>query len=268
MSTSPAPSGLPGSTPSSNNCEIDTTGYRDTRLSCLVETKLYRKQKPNKTLGNTWSSLNKSLNTPNLLVTPNYLQILKDAQFFNATNYQIGGGPAEEAANKAFIDTENKNVKIQYSYQIITLLKRALQRLNANGIYLDIATITAINAEITKLQEAETKLSEIATNIVSAGHISANGHNVPLGPDGKVKPEMSGSELQTYVDTHKALSVSADRNASKLNAVIFKLFNIALDPRFEAKLNSWISSVSAPPTGPSSSAPAGSSSSASGVPSP
>ena len=102
--------------------------------------------------------------------------------------------------------------------QIVSLLKKALQRLNNNGIYLEKKVIDEIQAKIEQLRDAETALAKYAENIVQAGKISAS------------RPEnnsiMSDSQLSDYVRQHKMLVQSADKTAIKLNTVFIKLLEL------------------------------------------
>ena len=189
---------------------------RSDKLDCLHKTGLKRRHRANTDESKRWTTLNKNMNSPNLLVTPNMLQILKGSTFPSAMNYQLGGNNIEE--NREFIKTKNQDIKIQYSYQIVSLLKKALQRLNNNGIYLDKKTIDEIQAKIEQLRDAETALAKYAENIVQAGRISAS------------RPEnnnvMDDTKLSDYVKQHKMLVQNADKTAIKLNTVFIKLLEL------------------------------------------
>jgi hypothetical protein len=189
---------------------------RTEKLNCLRETGLKRRHRANTSESKKWTTLDKNMNSPNLLITPNMMQILKGSTFPSAINYQLGGGDIEE--NREFIKTSNQDVKIQYSYQIVSLLKKALQRLNNNGIYLEKKVIDEIQAKIGQLRDAETSLAKYAENIVQAGKISVS------------RPEnnnvMDDSKLNDYVRQHKMLVQNADKTAIKLNTVFIKLLEL------------------------------------------
>ena len=191
------------------------------KLLCLHPTNLARRKKINSDISRVWNNVNKNLNTPNLMVTPDMFQILKGSNFPSTMNYQLGGADVDESENYNFIKTKNSDVKIQYSYQIITLLKKALQRLNSNGVYLESNTIKEIQDKIDSLRNAETSLAEYAENIVNASKISKNRSEKGL--------TMDGTQLKKYVENHKMLSQSADKTAIKLNTVFIKLLELVND---------------------------------------
>ena len=203
-----------------SECEpaVDARSRTD-KLDCLHKTGLKRRIKANTDESRRWTTLNKNMNSPNLLVTPNMLQILKGSTFPSAMNYQLGGGDIEE--NREFIKTKNQNIKIQYSYQIVSLLKKALQRLNNNGIYLDKKTIDEIQTKIEQLRDAETSLAKYAENIVQAGKISASRT--------ENNSVMDDNKLNDYVKKHKMLVQNADKTAIKLNTVFIKLLELFND---------------------------------------
>jgi hypothetical protein len=206
--------------PKGCDAEPEITSKYD-KLECLSTTNLARRKKMNNDISKVWNNVNKNLSTPNLLTTPDMFQILKGSNFPCGTNYQLGGGDADETENREFIKTRNQDIRIQYSYQIVSLLKKALQRLNSNGIFLEKKTIEEIQSKINTLKEAEESLAEYAENIVKASKIAVNS-----------KPEkgtMDSASLKEYVNKHKFLSQSADRTAIKLNTVFIKLLELVND---------------------------------------
>ena len=188
------------------------------KLMCLRPTNLARRKKINSDISRVWNNVSKNLSTPNLMTTPDMFQILKGSNFPSTMNYQLGGADIDESENFNFIKTKNSDVKIQYSYQIITLLKKALQRLNSNGVYLEAKTIKEIQDKIDSLRNAETSLAEYAEDIVNAGKISQSRSEKGL--------TMDASQLHKYVETHRRLSQSADKTAIKLNTVFIKLLEL------------------------------------------
>ena len=164
-----------------------------------------------------WTNVYKSINTPNILYSPNNLQILKDASFPNNLNYQLGGCIE---SNKNFIETETKDVKIQYSFYIVNLLKKALLNLNNNNIYLDQKTIDDIKNKINIIENSEIKLLEYSTNIVDSIKISStfkNNNNLVLNT----------SELNNYVNKNKLLLNNSNKIVEKLNIVLLKLLEMS-----------------------------------------
>ena len=186
------------------------------KLECLRKTNLNKINGVNTDESKKWNTLNNNMNSPNLLITPDMMQILKGSTFPSAINYQLGGGDIEE--NLEFIKTKNQDIKIQYSYQIVSLLKKALQRLNNNGIYLEKKVIDGIQAKIEQLRDAETALAKYAENIVQAGKISASSPE-----SNKI---MNDTQLNEYVKQHKMLVQNADKTAIKLNTVFIKILEL------------------------------------------
>jgi hypothetical protein len=195
---------------SDNKSKIDKFG-------CLNTTNLKRRAKVNMDQTKTWTSLGKKLSTPTIINTPNIFQLLKDTPTnYNAGTYLFGG--AVDDSNTKFIKDEDKEIRMQYSYQIVNLLKKALQRLNNNGISLDDATIDTIQTNIDKLKNAEIYLADIAEKIINAGKISTNLSYTD-------KP-MDDEKLKEYVKSHKYMLQSADRTAIKLNSVFIRLLEL------------------------------------------
>ena len=197
------------------NCDGPSLQSKMDKLLCLRATNLARRKKINSDTSKVWNNINKNLNTPNLSIGPNMFQILKGSNFPSNMNYQLGGADVDETENYNFIKTKNNDVKIQYSYQIITLLKKALLRLNNNGVYLEANTIKEIQNKIDSLKSAEASLAEYSENIVNASKISQARSEKGLALDEK--------QLQGYVENYKKMSQSADRTAIKLNTVLLKL---------------------------------------------
>jgi hypothetical protein len=145
-------------------------------------------------------------------------QILKGSTFSFNDNYQVGGDVNDESANKKFINTECRDIKIQYTYQIINLLKKALMRLNNNGIYLEEKTINKIKKYIKLLAEYETELSLFAQRIIDASNISnySKENNIV----------MDESILEKYINDHELLLNKSDKIANKLNGVFTNLIDL------------------------------------------
>jgi hypothetical protein len=79
---------------------------------------------------------------------------------------ELYGGNINIDYNKKFIKTDNKYIKNQYSSEIVSLLRKALGRLNANGIFLDKNIINKIEKRLKDLENVEKKLSFLAENMV------------------------------------------------------------------------------------------------------
>jgi hypothetical protein len=153
---------------------------------------------------------------PNLIIFPNNMHILNETLYTDINNYQIGGNNNIVENNK-FTKMEIMDIKIQYSYEILSLLKKALRKLNENGIYLEDKTLKDIKYNINNLKNAEKDLSEYAVIIVNAGNM--NNYNN--------KTEILNKEtLQEYINKHNTLLQSSDRIAIKLNKAIVKLLTL------------------------------------------
>jgi hypothetical protein len=187
------------------------------KLECLSKTNLFRKRKQNSDIFKVWNNVNNTISS-DLLTTPNTFQILKESNFPFNINYQLGGGNIDETENYEFIKTRNNDVRIQYSYQIIYLLKKALNNLNNNNIYLEKKTIDEIQYKINNLVESENILSEYAKNIINAGKISIFTQDKNI--------IMNNIKLNKYVEKHKIFLENTDNNAIKLNKVIIKLLEL------------------------------------------
>ena len=204
-----------------DNCEGPDSISKIIKLEKFAKANLARRNKIRDDSNQVWNNVSRNMKTPNIAVGPGMFEILKGTYLPSGMNYQLGGGDVDETENYNFIKTKNSDVKIQYSYQIITLLKKALQRLNNNGIYLEAKTVKEIQSKIDTLVSAEKALSEYAEDIVTAGKISAN-------RDEK-ETTMDSQKLHKYVESHKRLSQSADKTAIKLNSVFIKLLELVND---------------------------------------
>ena len=198
-------------------CEYYNVGDKNKKLERLETTNLFRKKKINN-FSNVWKNIRKDMNSPNILVSPNILQVLKGSNFPNFSNYQMGGALNDEESNKKFITTENQNIKIQYSYQIISLLKKALTRLNNNNIYLEESTIKDIQKNIDILSKSEEELSVFAQKITDAIKISSYNK--------EKNTVMNDNSLNEYINKHKLLLDRSDKIAGKLNSAFTKLIDI------------------------------------------
>jgi hypothetical protein len=158
------------------------------------------------------------MNTPNIQITPNMFQILKGSTFPLYENYQLGGDINDENSNKKFINTEFRDIKIQYSYQIINLLKKALKKLNNNGIYLEENTINNIKKNIKILAECENELSVFAQKILDATNIS--------GFSRENNVVMDERTLEKYINKHELLLNKSDKIANNLNLVFTNLIDL------------------------------------------
>ena len=190
--------------------------------NCFKKTKLFKKNIiKNK---NIWDSIddkiknksNNKNNNKNLLNTPNGFDILKDSEFFSQINYQIGGNVYD--TNDKFIRNEKIDIDIEYSYEIVSLLKKALKKLNNNHIYLEEKTIKEIKDKINILKNAEIELSKYAINIVNASKNNYNKNNF-IGGNNNIT-------LEEYCDKHQKLLIYADKNAIILNKTIIKLLDL------------------------------------------
>jgi hypothetical protein len=187
-------------------------------LDCLSKTNLFKNKKTNNMV--MWDNFNKNINTTtNIQITPNKLQILNGSLFPSTTNYQLGGTIDDEESNKLFIKTKFKDIKIQYSYQIINLLKKALLRLNNNGIILQENTIKNIQKYIKILSESENELSLFSQKILDTIKISSNFNS-------KNKLTLSDNTLDEYINSHKTLLVKSDNIAKKLNNTFIDLLEM------------------------------------------
>ena len=74
------------------------------------------------------------LNKTNLKFKKNKINNL---MFQNKNNMMQLGGNADIDYNKSFIKSENIYMKKQYFFETVSLLRKALSRLNSNGIFLD-----------------------------------------------------------------------------------------------------------------------------------
>jgi hypothetical protein len=70
--------------------------------------------------------------------------------------------------NKSFIKSEKDYIKNQNSSEIVSLLKKALSRLNNNGIFLEKTIIQNIEKRLKNLEIVEKNLSSLAENMVNA----------------------------------------------------------------------------------------------------
>ena len=163
-----------------------------------------------------WENGYKSINSPNILLSPNNLQILKDSSVPNNLNYQLGGNVE---SNKNFTETVTKDIKIQYSFHIVNLLKRALLNLNNNNIYLDEKTIDDIKNKINILEKSEIELSEYSNNIVDSIKISSNLKN-------KDNLVLNTSELNNYINKNKLLLNNINKIVEKLNIELLKILEM------------------------------------------
>ena len=205
-----------------NSYTIITIPYN--KLDCLVKTNLFRKNKKNKknNISEIWTNTNKILNSQNISINNNYFQILKDSQFSKDLNYHIGGSNEDIIKNTIFIKTKNttnNDIEMDYSYQIIYLLQKALTKLNNNGIYLEKEEINKIQNNIDILKNSEKKLVEYAKNITNAIKIS----NV-VSNKNKL---LNAKTLEQYVNEHKILLESSDKIALQLNTVFIKFIELA-----------------------------------------
>ena len=210
------------------NCDISLIGkpyiindILNEKLECLNKTNLFRIKKNNNTLLQTWNNSCKNLNYANIEITPNYLQILKESEFTNLLNYQLGGmcgGKNDIEINKKFINTENKEIEIQYSYQVVNLLKKALNRLNSNNIYLDENEIKNINEKIEILNKSEIELSNYAKNIIDVIKINNNFNNKNI--------LFNSQTLEKYIKEHKILSYKSNNIANNLNTTFIKIIEL------------------------------------------
>ena len=194
-----------------------------TKMECtenLHKTNLFKNSK--KMNENIWDKINKKSDVspikvlpkmPDLTIFPNNMQILNEASFMDINNYQIGGND-DISENNKFVKTEIMDIKIQYSYEILSLLKKALRKLNKNGIYLEDKTLKDIKYNMNNLKNAEKDLSEYAISIVNAGNINNNNNKNEI---------LNKKTLQEYIDKHNTLLEGSDRIAIKLNKAIFKL---------------------------------------------
>ena len=133
----------------------------DNDMTCLKKTNLFRTNNINKIL--LWNNINKDLNTNNIIEIPKVLQVLKDSVVFDHNNYQLGGYISDEKINKKFIKTEVFDIKIQYSYQIINVLKKVFLKLKNKNIILEEEKI--IQKYIKNLEEYENELSILVKKI-------------------------------------------------------------------------------------------------------
>ena len=190
----------------------------ENNIDCLTKTNLFKNKKINNNI--ILNNLNENFNnTQNIQITPNILQILKDSSFPSDINYQLGGNIIDEESNKTFINTEFKNIKIQYSYQIINLLKKALFKLNNNGIVLDKNFIKNIEKYIKILSESENELSFFSQKILDVIKISSI-------YDKKNKITMNDKTLNDYIINHKLLLEKSENIAKKLNNTFIHLINL------------------------------------------
>ena len=183
---------------------------------CLEKTNLFKINKPNREISKIWGNGYKSINSPNILLSPNNLQILKDSSVPNNLNYQLGGNVE---SNKNFTETVTKDIKIQYSFHIVNLLKKALLNLNNNNIYLDEKTIDDIKNKINIIEKSEIELSEYSKNIVDSIKISSNLKN-------KDNLVLNTTELNNYVNKNKLLLNNSNKIVEKLNIALLKILEM------------------------------------------
>jgi hypothetical protein len=202
-----------------SNCDNENyTISKYDRLNCIRKTNLFRRKKSNKEITKVWASVNNELKSNNISNTPNVFQILQGSVFPTNINYQLGGSNEDELENNEFINTRNQDIKIQYTYQIIKLLKKALKYLNRNNIYVKKKTIDDIQYKINSLKESETPLSEYVENIINAGKITAI-----IRPE---KNTINGIELKEYVNKHKYLVNNNNKTSIELNTIFIKLLQL------------------------------------------
>ena len=176
------------------------------KMDCLIKTNLFNKNNiNNNNITNIWNNLKKDLDTPNISNTPNYLNI-------PSNNSQLGGDPIE--SNIEFTKYINTNIKMQYSYQIVSLLKKALLYLNNNNIYLDEETINDIKHKINIIENTEEELNNNTKNIIKAGRYIS-----------KEKIILNNDKLIEYIDKNKMLYSKANNISTKLGHVLLEMCN-------------------------------------------
>ena len=105
----------------------------------------------------------------------------------------------------------NKNIKMIYCFQIINLLKKALQYLNNNKIYLDKKTIDNIKNKINIIEKIKDELNNNTTIIIN--YIS------------KEKIILDDYALLKYINKNKILYSHANNISIKLGHILLALCN-------------------------------------------
>ena len=190
------------------------------KIDCLNKTNLFRTKNNNSNIYEIWENTNKFLNSPNISTNHNYFQILKDSIYSKDLNYHFGGSIEDIDKNKKFIRTVNTDVEMGYYYEVGDLLKKALTKLNNNGIYLKEEDINKIKNNIEILKNNEKKLAEYAKKITDAIKISNIVNN-----KNKILNEKT---LEQYINDHKILLESSDKIAIKLNNMLIKFIRTSL----------------------------------------
>lgn len=199
-----------------NDFEENFLKQKEQKINCLTETNLFRRIKA-PFVKDVWKNLNKKLNTPNIINTPNILQILKESKFDINDINMVGGNPEE--TNNIFIKTVNRETELSYSNEIINILKRALTKLNSNGIFLDDRTIKELEMNIQSFKNLEKELSIIAKKIMDCINISSFNNG-----NGKILNEQ---ELNKYIEEHKILLEKQNNMGNDLTKALIKLIDLA-----------------------------------------
>ena len=190
----------------------DNQLIKTNNFDCLYKTNLYKQSKKNNTV--MWNNFNKNINTSiDIQITPTILQILKDSLFPSIINYQLGGYIDKEEVDKLYIQTTFKDITIQYSYQIINLLKKALFNLNNSGIILDDNNIKNIEQNIKILTSLENELYILSKKIIDIIKKSSNIDNTNI-------------ILYKYITEYKSLLGKSNKIAKKLNILFIDIVNI------------------------------------------
>ena len=177
---------------------------------CLKKTNLFNKNSiKNKNILKNID--NKFTSSVDLTIVPNGLDILKDSVFIPKINYQIGGNVYD--INRQFIKSAKIDIDIEYSYGIVSLLQKALLKINNNNIYLEEKTIKDIEKKINILKNSEIELYDYAIKIVNANKINYMGTNNKI-------------TLQEYNNKHKILLEESNKKAIKLNKIFLKLLEL------------------------------------------
>jgi hypothetical protein len=185
-------------------------------IQCLDELKqkdfLKKKTNHNKIYKNLKNNNNAIyLKIPQLNNTPN---IKNTGVYF--------GGDGDAESNKAFTDSGKIYIRNQYSFEIVKFLKKALKRLNINGIILKKEIINKIEEMIINLENVEKKLSYFAENMANANNYKLNDNKNMFGGN----LVLSESGLIAYNEEHEKLYSKGNNMSQSLNNVFLKFAEI------------------------------------------